>query len=141
MTTLAQWSLLAVTLASSVCASPLSTSHDIPVQRSSLAPAPLLVSEHPHGTINNSYIVMLKDGATHLLPNHLTFLQSVDSQHPLQGASGVKHVYEGVTNGYAGSFSPEVLDMILQRPEVAYVERDQIVRTMDIQRGAPWVSS
>lgn len=25
-------------------------------------------------------------------------------------------------------------------PEVAYVEQDQIVRTMDVQNSAPWVS-
>ncbi|KAF8271026.1 peptidase S8/S53 domain-containing protein [Lactarius quietus] len=40
--------------------------------------------------------------------------------------------------GYAGRFTDTVLQRIREQPEVDYVERDQIVRTQDIQRTAPW---
>jgi cerevisin len=98
-----------------------------------------MVSHHPHGSINNSYIVVLKPGAAHQLANHMNFLEMTLSMNPLQGqASAVKHVYKGPIHGYAGYFSEATIDQIRQRPEVDYVEPDQIVRTMETQRSAPW---
>ncbi|TFK74715.1 hypothetical protein BDN72DRAFT_854009 [Pluteus cervinus] len=135
-----QWSLFAASLVSSVVASPLSTDHDMSYQRPALGLAPLMVSEHPHGTVNNSYIIMLKPEAASHLTNHLNFLEATQLLNPLQGEeSGLRHVYQGPVTGYAGFFSQETVDQIRQMPEIDFVERDQIVRTTtEVQRGAPW---
>ena len=37
--------------------------------------------------------------------------------------------------GYAGRFSDFVLDHIRSMPEVAFVERDQILRTLEVEHG------
>ena len=116
-----------------------------------LAMAPLLVAEHPHGTVNNSYIVMLKSqtGAD-VLQNHMNFVQFAHQESPLVGdelAGGLRHVYDSHVKGYAGAFSEAVIDRIRQLPEVDYVEKDQIVRTLEVEQlssettqlGAPWV--
>ena len=72
------------------------------------------------------------------------------SQGTVDGVDGVKHIYDGHVKGYAGAFSDAVIDRIRQLPEVDYVEKDQIVRTLDIepvitgyktQGNAPWVRS
>ena len=146
-------SLLAVVLG--VTATPLSTSpYDIPSERSQYSSAPLLVAEHPHGTVNNSYIVMLKKHTTPmLLQNHMNFLQQTHEENPLVAEdaafTGLRHIWDSHIKGYAGTFSEQVIDAIRQMPEVDYVEMDQIVRTLDMnvtsahdtQIGAPWVSS
>jgi cerevisin len=101
--------------------------------------APLLSSHHPHGTVNDSYIIMLKDDlAPSLKENHFNFLQMAHQADPLLVDGGVRHVYSHVS-GYAGRFTEGVIDQIRSMPEVDYVEKDQIVRTTDVQKGAPWV--
>lgn len=146
-------SLLAVVLGAA--ASPLSTNpHDVPRERSQFAVAPLLMADHPHGTVNNSYIVMLKPHTTPvLLQNHVNFVQKSHDENPLVAddelTTGLRHVWDSHIKGYAGTFSENVVEQIRQMPEVDYVEMDQIVRTLDIdtsgqpdvQLGAPWVSA
>lgn len=79
-----------------------------------------------------------------LMQNHVNFLMAAHNADPLEGddIGGISQIYEGHINGYAGRFTTNVLDQIRKMPEVAYVEKDQIVRTQDIdtQRAAPWVS-
>ncbi|KAH9949280.1 peptidase S8/S53 domain-containing protein [Amylocystis lapponica] len=143
-------SLLAATF---VAANPLSTYPYDARARSSVAYAPMTAAVHPHGTVNNSYIIMLKDDvAPVLMQNHLNFVQGVHAADALFGElDGLSHVYDGHVKGYAGKFSSETLHQIRQMPEVDYVEQDQIVRTMDIdvepdmlvesaetQKNAPW---
>lgn len=149
MTRLLYVTLLAVSLAS---ATPLSTYHEAPRQRAGFTLAPLVAEEHPHGTVNNSYIVMLKDGlAPALMQNHMNFLQNVHASDPLGDLlGGITHVYDAHVKGYAGKFSDATVDQLRQLPEVEYVEKDQIVRTLEIpgvevekhttQTKAPWVS-
>ncbi|CCM02972.1 uncharacterized protein FIBRA_05087 [Fibroporia radiculosa] len=147
-------SFLAVSLAASGYANPLSTHpYDVPHERSSLAYAPLLIPHHPYGTVNNSYIIMLKEGITPaLMQNHLNFLATVHESNPLVDDldAGLRHVYDGHVKGYAGKFSEDTIVSIRQMPEVEYIERDQIVRTLDMpadevdinsvksQKNAPW---
>jgi cerevisin len=135
---------LAISVAVCVNASPLSTPFDEPQQRSLLM-APIVEADHPHGTINNSYIVVFKDSITPaLMYNHLDFLeraQDEDATFADDDDAGLSHVYDGLIKGYAGRFSPYILDQIRAAPEVAYVERDQIVRIQKTQYGAPWVNS
>ncbi|KAF9222479.1 hypothetical protein BS17DRAFT_802996 [Gyrodon lividus] len=139
--------LLAVSLASTVLATPLSTSPYNTQRRPYLGLAPLAEFEHVHGTINNSYIVVLKDDVSaSLMQNHLHFLQTAHHSDSFLGngvATGLRHVYDTHIKGYAGEFTEGVLEQIRRMPEVDYVERDQIVRTMEIetakiQKGAPW---
>ena len=145
--------LLAVSLAS---ATPLSTYPSTDRRVAGVTLAPLVAHEHPHGSVNNSYIVMLKDGiAPALMANHMNFLQNAHASDPEADAFvGLTHVYDGHVKGYAGKFSASTLDQIRMMPEVEYVEHDQIVRTLEVERynefevekhatqkGAPWVSS
>lgn len=136
--------VVSLLLVSTALATPLTTpQHDIP-SRSTLALAPLIDEHHPHGTVNNSYIVVFKDDVPlHLIQNHMNFLQDAHSENPLvDDFAGVRQVYEGHLNGYAGRFTRNVVDRLRTMPEVAYIEKDQIVRTMKhtTQRAAPWVS-
>lgn len=143
MSSLFQWSLLAVSIASTAFSTPLSTSPNFQAAPSPLTIAPLVATEHIYGTINNSYIVILKDGTPDgVIENHMNFLQVAHTSDPLVGDdfAGVQQVYDGHINGYAGRFTESVVDQIRRMPEVAYVEKDQIVRTQDVQKGAPWVS-
>jgi len=141
MSPLFQWSVLIVSIAASALATPLSTYPVVQTNPSHLTLAPLEVSPHPHGTVNNSYIVILKDNLpVSLIQNHINFLMAAHNADPLVGddMAGISQIYEGHMNGYAGRFTPNVLDQIRRMPEVAYVEKDQIVRTQDIQKSAPW---
>ena len=87
---------------------------------------------------------MLKDDISPLImQNHLNFLTAAHESDTLladDAFSGLKHVYDGLIKGYAGSFTDNVVEQIRRMPEVAYVERDQIMHTVDVQKGAPWVS-
>ncbi|KAG6853510.1 hypothetical protein C0991_003640 [Blastosporella zonata] len=142
MTTFTKWSLVAISLISSVSSTPLSTSpHYDPSINTPVSLAPLMVADHPHGTVNNSYIVMLKQGLSQSLKvNHLNFLEAAHNEDPLHGEeSGIKHVYDAHHfSGYAGHFSDSVVQRLRGMPEVAYIEQDQIVRTQDVQKGSPW---
>ncbi|KAG6830435.1 hypothetical protein H0H92_000738 [Tricholoma furcatifolium] len=139
---LAKWSLVAISLVSSASSTPLSTPpHHSPSLDNPLSLAPLVAADHPHGTINNSYIIMLKPGVSQsLLENHFNFLDAIHSEDPLQGEeSGIKHVYDAHDlAGYAGYFSDSVIGHLRMMPEVDYIEKDQIVRTQETQKGAPW---
>ena len=104
-------------------------------------------AHHPHGTINNSYIVMLKDDVPQaIMQNHFNFLTMAHESDKLQledgVASGIRHVYDGHIKGYSGMFTDGVVERIREMPEVDYIERDQIVHTteVDTQKSAPWVS-
>ncbi|KAJ7464336.1 peptidase S8/S53 domain-containing protein [Mycena latifolia] len=107
--------------------------------------APLLGGDQPQGLINDSYIVVLKKDASAVhLQNHFNFLQAVQAEAPLVAdGAGIRHVYDGPINGYAGRFSESVVRQLRGMPEVQYVEHDRVVHTMgtmDIatQKGAPW---
>jgi cerevisin len=117
--------------------------HNIP-PHSRLALAPLLEERHPYGTVNNSYIVVFKDDVPlHLIQSHMNFVQDAEAKDTLvDELAGVRHVYQGPLNGYAGSFTPNVINKIRTLPEVAYIEKDQIVHTTkhETQRDATWVS-
>ncbi len=137
-------SLLSLSLVASTLATPLSTNHQYDVRQGfPFVLAPVLTEAHqaPHGLINNSYIVVLKkDTPQAVVGNHYNFLQAVHSEDPLLGDdSGIRHVYDSHIKGYTGRFTDTVLQRIREQPEVDYVERDQIVRTQDVQRMAPWV--
>lgn len=71
----------------------------------------------------------------------MNFLLAAHTADPLVGdESGISHVYDDHIKGYAGRFTDSVVEQIRRMPEVAYVEKDQIVKTQEIQKSAPWVS-
>jgi cerevisin len=132
---------LAVFFTSYAVSKPLSTSPNFNVKPSPLTLAPLVVEDHPHGTINNSYIVLLKhDLPTALKDSHMNFLLTAHGDDPLMGdeLAGINHVYDGHITGYSGRFTEKVIEQIRRLPEVMFVEKDQIVRTQETQRSAPW---
>lgn len=138
-------SLIAV---SAALASPLSTPYNDFSSNSPLSLAPLIEEHHPHGTVNNSYIVVLKNEVpVHLIANHMDFLHDAHAEDPLvDDLAGVQRVYDGHLKGYAGRFTRNVVDKLRNMPEVAYIEKDQIVRATEFetedqtQKNAPWVS-
>lgn len=85
---------------------------------------------------------MLKDDlSSTVMETHMSFLLAAHGANPLmEDVSGVQQVYSGHVTGYAGRFTEQVVEQIRRMPEVAYVEKDQIVRTQDTQKSAPWVS-
>ncbi|KAG1846718.1 hypothetical protein C8R48DRAFT_779465 [Suillus tomentosus] len=125
-----------------LCSNPLQTNP----YTSALKVAPLIASDHPYGTVNNSYIVVLRDDLPQaVVQNHYNFLQMAhasdsDSLFGDGLAEGVRHFYDGHIKGYGGEFTENVIEQVRRMPEVSFVEKDQIVHTMDIntQKGSPW---
>ena len=107
--------------------------------------APLFQSAN---AIDDHYIVVFHPHAQDVDAHHswLTSLhqrnkrdQVVMRADGLLGA--IKHTYdiaEGAVRGYAGRFDERVIERIREHPDVAYVERDQVVHTMKEQKDAPW---
>ncbi|KAF8523247.1 peptidase S8/S53 domain-containing protein [Gautieria morchelliformis] len=127
-------------------ASPLST-HSIPSTSNSnqVSLAPLV--ESATNPILNSYIVVLKDDVSPAAFNaHTNFVQNTHAQAQATDdvlediEHGLKHVYDSHFKGYAGTFAQSTVDKIRARPEVNYVEVDQVVHTLNItvQKSAPW---
>jgi len=136
--------LFSLSLTASSVATPLSTSHNCSAsQGTPLVLAPLHTVEHEasYGLINDSYIVILKkDMPLAALDDHYNFLETAHAEDPhLDGNGGIRHVFDSHIKGYAGKFTDRVLQRIREMPEVDYVERDQIVRTHEVQTSSPWV--
>lgn len=146
---MALWKLVSVlAAASSALSTPLSTYSNALRQpaHSPLDVAPLHAPTTPGSqAINNSYIVMFKDGIhPTAFAAHMDFLVDAHEMNPLMGEdAGISHVWDSHIQGYAGRFSADVVDLIRHQPEVDYVEVDQVVHTMNLdgktQNSAPWV--
>lgn len=92
--------------------------------------------------LEDSYIVILKSDVPEKRFNaHMNALEIANFARPVQGAnSGLEHVFNNdIVKGYSGKFSEDVVEMIRRRPEVDYVERDQIMRVAKTQERVPWV--
>lgn len=103
--------------------------------------------------IPDRYIIMFKD---HVKPiqiakhmswladtsrHHAQTLMANSVEHPLL-TTDLKHIIEQVYNvtmkGYAGALLPSVAEKLTELPEVAFVERDQVVRTLSGSSGSNW---
>ena len=98
--------------------------------------------------LNNSYIVILKeDISPSAFAAHLNFVSHVKKISPLlfdEDYSGLvsEYVYNSkIAKGYAGKLSQDAVELIRRRPEVKYVEQDQIIYEEAIQEDSPWVCS
>jgi len=131
-----------------VASSPLSTYPFPPSDRTETANILPVVSSVPE-PIENSYIVVLKDGISpSAFLSHTNFVENVHATNQAAGSDalqdfehGLQKVYDSVIKGYAGVFAPSTINLIQSRPEVAYIERDQVVHALNLttQAGAPWV--
>ncbi|CDS05962.1 hypothetical protein LRAMOSA08490 [Lichtheimia ramosa] len=109
--------------------------------------APLYVSSESE-SVTDQYIVVLKN---HIHPQrlqeHTGWVQSMSTSsgqslldswlHP--DSIGIRHVYDMPNlKGYAGTFGQDVLEMIRRSEDVAFVEKNSMVYTSELQRNAPW---
>ena len=106
-----------VVFAPVVHASPLSTyPHGVPQERPIFSVAPLVDNRHPHGSVNNSYMVVFEgDVSNQPMDSHFNSLQMAHKESPLLGdelAAGLRHIYDGHLKGYSGHFSEETIDRI-----------------------------
>ncbi|KAI9228192.1 MAG: subtilisin-like serine protease PR1H [Piptocephalis tieghemiana] len=106
--------------------------------------APLYTSDDADA-LSDEYIVILNQDATDAqLDDHRNLLfraiEKSGADFDLSGGqSTLKHVYDmKKVKGYAGRFSPSVLNEIRSSPLVQHVERDSVVYASDLQRNAPW---
>jgi cerevisin len=108
------------------------------------------ISDNPSEShiIPNSYIVVMKEGYGHRLPFHVGQLEKrIAAIKERLSARGlfhdfteqiIHHIDIADFKGYAGHFSEETLDFIRSHPAVDFVERDSVVKAMDVENGAPW---
>lgn len=140
----------AASLTSSVASPYTYNSHPHSETSPTLAPLYVPRTTAPQDRLNDSYIVIFHSSVPPTaFESHLTFVAHAHAVHPLLGedggggdGGGIAHVYDSVvTKGYAGRFSRDVLEMVRRRPEVKYVEQDQVVRpdAVDVQQNPPWV--
>jgi cerevisin len=102
--------------------------------------APLLSASNAE-VIPNSYIVVLKKDAE--LDSHLLWFNTLLTGQFTRGdqLNVLKHVYsisDGLMKGYSGIFDENIIDEIRSSPDVAFVERDQIVKALDVEHNATW---
>ena len=105
--------------------------------------------------ISDSYIVILKDHVDSMQADqHFQWVRDtlvkpslnddlLQQQQYLEPKIpiGIEHTYDstnGRFRGYSGRFSLDILENIRRSSDVAYVERDTMVYTSELQRDAPW---
>ncbi|KAA6413801.1 MAG: autophagic serine protease Alp2 [Lasallia pustulata] len=120
--------------------------------------APIL-SSSTSKEIPNSYMIVFKDHVSHSnAAVHHEWVQSLHlenehsktelrkrSQLPVSTDifAGLKHTYNiaGKFLGYAGHFDEDVIERVRRHPDVAFVEKDSEVHTMEeyeTEKNAPW---
>ncbi|KAK9899261.1 hypothetical protein P389DRAFT_141798 [Cystobasidium minutum MCA 4210] len=101
-------------------------------------------SDEPH-VIPNSYIVVMKEGHGHRLPFHVGQVERRIKER-LSKRGLFNDIVEEISHhidiadfkGYTGKFTEETLNFIRSHPAVAFVEKDSVVKAMEIENGAPW---
>ncbi|KAI1912735.1 subtilisin-like serine protease [Ophidiomyces ophidiicola] len=97
--------------------------------------------------IKNSYIVVMKDDVSSQdFDSHRDWVANIHHERLARRGStdvgGMRFTYkfDGALKAYAGSFDKETIQEIAKRPNVAYIERDQVVTASAVvtQRNAPW---
>lgn len=115
----------------------------------------IVVLKQQHNVAGNTMLSKVKNLPSHkqwlseqvlLLNSKLPSISTMtfeEDAHPLLPGlkrfvrNYVRHWYEDLIgdlvalNAYAGVFAPELVDAIREKPDVAYVERDQVMRIMD----------
>ncbi|KAK3298420.1 subtilisin serine protease [Chaetomium fimeti] len=126
--------------------------------------APILSSSNAE-VVPNSYIIKFKKHVDESSASaHQSWLQEVHTFRETERADlkkrgqmpladdvfrGLKHTYKIGKGflGYSGHFDEEVIEQVRRHPDVEYIERDSIVRTMsvtqdtcdgELEKAAPW---
>lgn len=109
------------------------------VQVQSKVLAPMVDPKDPALIIPGHYIVVLgeDDDVAHTdgLSDHVSWLTMLSQE--TEDKVHVQHTFniEGL-RGYSGQFSDQVIDQIRRRPEVRYVEPDQVMYAFDMVNGS-----
>ncbi|KAI9276650.1 serine protease [Phascolomyces articulosus] len=109
--------------------------------------APLFTSPEAE-VVTDSYIVVLKNHLNNeKVDSHTSWVREMTAAkdegifdawlHP--DSIGIRHVYNmpGLS-GYAGKFGKDVVELIRRSEDVAFIERDSMAYTSELQRSAPW---
>lgn len=166
--TLAAAAAAGLALVSSVAASPTNMHHSTDEQHNKMAPLytpPNVFGDEAAGELGiqsssspeeshiipDSYIVVMKEGHGHRLPFHVGQVERRIKEQRLHSKSNQKrglfndvveqvlhHIDIADFKGYTGKFTEETLNFIRAHPAVAFVERDSVVKAMEIENGAPW---
>ncbi|KAL5502275.1 hypothetical protein EMCRGX_G009021 [Ephydatia muelleri] len=112
----------------------------VKISSASILTAPLL-SEALHDSIPGEYIVILNQQlSSKNVTDHLTVARKLVTEYG--NGSSLTAVYGvGKFNGYAAKLNDKLRDLLRSMPEVAYVEYNQKVHTMQsctLQTGATW---
>ncbi|KAL9101652.1 MAG: hypothetical protein Q9163_003108 [Psora crenata] len=117
--------------------------------------APIL-SSSLYEEVPDSYMVVFKNHVSHAdALDHHGWVQDLHvqvetartrrdiSQSAFPTFEGLKHTYNipGGLLGYSGHFDEEVIEKIRRHPQVAFIEKDSIVHTMndfEVEKDAPW---
>ncbi|KAH8886703.1 hypothetical protein GQ53DRAFT_768950 [Thozetella sp. PMI_491] len=144
--------LVALSLAACVAAAPKFSHESIHGDA-----APILSSSNAE-VVPNSYIIKFKKHVTHKdASDHHTWVQEIHTkkegvrldlrkrgQIPLVDDvfRGLKHTYKIGEHflGYSGHFDDDVIEEVRRHPDVEYIERDSIVRTMSYKQEAETLS-
>ncbi|KAF2743346.1 hypothetical protein M011DRAFT_497006 [Sporormia fimetaria CBS 119925] len=123
--------------------------------------APVLSSTSAEEVPNSYMVVFKKHVKDHHAEEHQSWVQTIHakqqdgrmelrkrSQLPLTTDvfEGLKHTFNivGGIMGYSGHFDDETIEQIRRHPDVDYIEKDSIVRTMgdsdehETEKNAPW---
>jgi cerevisin len=99
--------------------------------------APMVDAKDPSFVIPGQYIIVLNDGEVHTdaLLQHEVWLTTLISAGESEEAE-LEHKFkiDGL-EGYSGKFSERMIAKIRERPEVKYVEPDQIMYALDMVDG------
>ncbi|KAJ9079341.1 proteinase B [Entomophthora muscae] len=90
--------------------------------------------------IQSGYIVTLKSSTEgNALEDHIERVCSLfgSDQHS-SGKNKIKYEYRKVLLGYSAEFTDDVLAKVKAMPEVAAVEKDQLIESSDVQENSPW---
>jgi len=113
-------------------------------QKGTLAP---LFTPQNTDVVPDQYIVVFKDEtpAEQISCHHNVVRDMVNEEKKrkrgfmVELISGIKYTYDIKSfKGYSGRFSDSVLNKIRESDEVAYVEKDQVVYSQELQGDAPW---
>jgi len=102
-------------------------------QAGAASPAGVIVNAGAPGTVDGSYLVVLKPGVAARSVD--AAVAGVTGRH---GVSTVRHTYRAALSGFAATMTARQAAQLAADPDVAMVEQDGAVRAMAEQISPPW---
>jgi subtilisin family serine protease len=94
--------------------------------------APLLLTDTGQAVPNRYLVVLKSDLVT------AATIASKATQAEIELGATVHYIYENAVAGYAATLSDAAVQSLRKDADVAYIEQDQVVTTVDTQRNPPW---